>query len=276
MNRILQLVGLLKVRIRFMIYWVVDYPIYPGLHFRQYQKIFKSPNEQNGTATFQGKKINYFDGPGFLANIKELFVDNCYYFETTNTVPRIIDCGAYIGLSIIYFKKLFPQAQITAFEADPNIFKVLQQNLLQQELNGVELINKAVWNEETELDFYSENNMSGSAVVNVDQKGKRIKVPTTRLLPFLHLPIDLLKLDIEGAEMAVLQDVQNDLGLVSRIFIEYHSIAKQGQELGELLLILKNAGFRYYIQEANNYAKRPFNGLAKEGYDLQLNIFAMR
>ena len=106
MNRILHLVGLLKVRIRYLIYWLVDYPIYPGLHFRQYQKIFKSPDAQNGTATFQGKKIHYFDGPGFLANIKELFVDNCYYFETSNPIPRIIDCGAYIGLSIVYFKKL--------------------------------------------------------------------------------------------------------------------------------------------------------------------------
>jgi hypothetical protein len=63
---------------------------------------------------------------------------------------------------------------------------------------------------------------------------------------------------------------------VERIFFEYHSVANQPQALGELLEILSAAGFRYYIQEAHNYTLHPFQGMAKEGFDLQLNIFAMR
>lgn len=265
-----------KVWVLNSFYWWVNSNIYPGLRFREYLRISKLPRDQKGVATLNGKKILYADGIGFLGNVKELFSSNSYFFKTENSTPLIIDCGAYIGLSVIYFKSLYPNAHVIAFEADPNIYNVLKQNIENYELKDVEIINKALWNEETELTFFSENNMSGSVMVNDGQKGKPIKVPTVRLGTYLQSPIDLLKIDIEGAEGAVLKDIKNQLHQVQRIFIEYHSVANKQQELDELLQILRNAGFRYYIHDAYHYAKRPFEGLKSEGFDLQLNIFGVR
>lgn len=266
----------LAIKFRNLLYWLVNYQIYPGIGFRELHRIRTQTPYSAGTGRFMNKTFQYADGLGFLGNIKELFKEECYFFETDNPQPFIIDCGAYIGLSIYYFKYRFPGAKILAFEADPATFAVLEKNISDHQLKDVELHNRAVWNEETELVFYSGNSMSGSILLDATNKGAPIHVKTARLKNYLTQPVDFLKLDIEGAEVQVLKDIRHDLDKVERIFFEYHSVANQPQALGELLEILTAAGFRYYIQEAKNYAKRPFAGLAKEGFDLQLNIFAMR
>jgi FkbM family methyltransferase len=266
----------LAIKFRNLLFWITNYQMYPGIGFRELHRIRTQTPYTAGTGRFMNKSFQYTDGLGFLGNIKELFKEECYFFETNNKNPFIIDCGAYIGLSIYYFKYRFPGAKILAFEADPSTFAVLNQNLTDHQLSNVEVHNRAVWNEETELVFYSGNSMSGSVMVDAGNKGTPIHVKTARLKNYLTQPVDFLKLDIEGAEVQVLRDIRDDLGQVERIFFEYHSVAHQPQALGELLEILTAAGFRYYIQEAKNYAKRPFTGLAQEGFDLQLNIFAMR
>lgn len=266
----------LAIKVRNLLYWIVNYQIYPGIGFRELHRIRTQVPYAPGTGRFMGKTFQFTDGLGFLGNIKELFKEECYFFETSNPNPFIIDCGAYIGLSVYYFKYRFPGAKIVAFEADPDTYAVFRKNMADHQIQQVEAHNLAVWNTETELVFYSGNSMSGSVLLDAGNKGTPIKVKTARLRDYLTQPVDFLKLDIEGAEVEVLRDIQDKLGQVERIFFEYHSVVGQPQALGELLSILTNAGFRYYIQEAKNYTKRPFTGLAKEGFDLQLNIFAMR
>lgn len=249
---------------------------HPGLNYADLYRIGTKFRYSSGEGQFMGKKIFFTHGLAFLNNIKELFRSNCYLFNTSNSSPRILDCGAYIGLSIIYFKSIYPAAKITAFEADPGIYNILTKNIASFGLVDVELINKAVWNEETELTFYADNLMTGSLVTKNNDQSNEIKINTTRLINYLSVKIDFLKLDVEGAEYEILKDIQYDLHNVDKIFIEYHSDAYQPQTLGEILQILSNAGFRYYIQEANNYILNPFKGLKKDGFDLQLNIFGMR
>ena len=75
-------------------------------------------------------EVNYHDKDELLHLKNEIFVHHCYYFETTVTNPKIIDAGAHIGLATLYFKKLFPFAEITAIEPQPISFKLLEQNVL--------------------------------------------------------------------------------------------------------------------------------------------------
>lgn len=266
----------ISTKFRNLFYWLTNYQIYPGLYFRELYRIRISNPYTPGLGIFMGKQFHFTDGLGFSGTIKELFEEECYYFETEKTAPFIIDCGAYIGLSVFYFKKRFPKSKLLAFEADPETFAVLSKNVAELQLSDVELHNLAVWNEETELTFFSGNSMSGSLMMDANNKGTPVKIKTARLKSYLNQPVDFLKLDIEGAELEVLKDIRDDLGQVERIFFEYHSLADQRQGLGEMLEILTEAGFRYYIQEAKNYNKRPFTGLKKAGFDLQLNVFAMR
>lgn len=266
----------ISTKFRNLFYWLVNYQIFPGLYFRELYRIRRKHLHSPGSGTFMGKKFEFTDGIGFSGTIKELFEEECYFFETNKPTPFIIDCGAYIGLSVFYFKWRFPNAKVLAFEADPQTFEVLQKNVSNLQLENVEILNRAVWNEEKELVFYSGNSMSGSLFIDAENKGTPVYVKTAKLKNYLNQPVDFLKLDIEGAEFEVLNDIRNDLGQVERIFLEYHSLAGETQKLGALLEILTAAGFRYYIQEAKNYTHRPFMGLKKEGFDLQLNIFALR
>ena len=49
--------------------------------------------------------------------------------STATSTPRILDCGANVGLASLFFRRLYPQARITAFEADPALFAILEANL---------------------------------------------------------------------------------------------------------------------------------------------------
>jgi adenylosuccinate synthase len=88
--------------------------------------------------------------------------------------------------------------------------------------------------------------------------------------------VDLLKIDIEGAEYEVLKDCANSLSNVKNIFVEYHSWNSSTQKLSEILEVLEMNNFRYYIEDLSK-RKQPFINHAKEkNMDLQLNIFGIK
>jgi len=105
---------------------------------------------------FLDKKIHIVDIASFNFIRKEIFDQQIYKFKAATDKPYIIDCGANIGLSIIYFKQLYPNAKIIGFEPDDKVFKALKRNIEAFNFCDVELIKKACWNEETTLKFYSE------------------------------------------------------------------------------------------------------------------------
>ena len=216
------------------------------------------------------------DPLSFIWQYKEIFVDGSYHFNCSAHIPIIFDCGANIGLSSLYFKKIFPRAIITAFEADPQIAEILDENLKNNDLHDVKIIKKAVWHEKGEIEFSTEGADGGSAFV----EGNKIKVGAVKLKDLLETAgqIDFLKMDIEGAEVPVMMDCARSLLQVKNIFIEYHAYIGRPQELDIILKILSDAGFRYFLR-AEQDKKSPFvNRYFKNNkmMDLQTNIFAYR
>ena len=81
---------------------------------------------------------------------------------------------------------------------------------------------------------------------------------------------------IEGAETQVLLDCADLLTNVDSLFVEYHSFEREDQSLDTLLRVLKDAGFRTYVQTAF-CPPQPFIAThAHLDMDLQLNIFGVR
>ncbi len=214
------------------------------------------------------------DLPSFVWQFKEMFVDEIYKFSSDTDEPVIFDCGANVGTSCLYFKQLFPNAKIKAFEADPMIANILKSNLSKNGIDDIEIINKAVWIDDSGIEFGSEG-ADGDSINSISNK---IKIETIRLKDFLEKEkkVDLLKIDIEGAEYQVLKDCNNSLNSVQNLFVEYHSWNNDNQKLSEILKIFEDNQFRYYIEDLSK-RKQPFINHAKEqNMDLQLNIFGVK
>jgi FkbM family methyltransferase len=151
---------------------------------------------------------------------------------------RVIDLGGNIGLASLYFATRFPTAQIVAVEMMPeNAAKIKRL----ASLNGlnIEVINVAVGaNEGTASVRLNQSHTRHSLEVlrsagPDDRFGfmeKTVTVPITRLgslIGQLGWPsVDLLKVDIEGAEKLLLDDIDGWSGLASNVLMEIHHNVK--------------------------------------------------
>lgn len=254
-----------------------------GVTFEEYYSYAKNIQESGfnpSQTVLLGKKILKISNFQYLQCIMEIFVDEVYKFETTTPEPFIIDCGANMGLSTIYFKSIYPNAQVISFEADSQIMKLCKNNIEKFELKNVELVEAAVWTEDGHMKFLPNDTLGGKLEEGQDSE-ETIDVKTVRLKSYLNRKVDFLKMDIEGAEVAVLLDVKDQLSNVESLFVEYHSPRNQPEKLDLLLKVLKDAGFRFYIKEAAPLMNKPFIDYKKSKFkdipfDMQLNIFAYR
>jgi FkbM family methyltransferase len=220
--------------------------------------------------------IAYINAQELLHGFDEIFVQELYKIKLPPEC-YIIDCGANIGLSIIYFKQLYPKAHIVAFEPDDQNFHLLSENISSFSLKDVELRKEAVWIENTTIGFSNEGSMS-SKISEENPNSKKVK--TSRLKEFLSRKVDFLKIDIEGAEYAVVKDIEELLFNVENMFIEYHGTFGQSKELIHILNILSKNSFTFYIKEATAVYPSPFadslNQTVQKDWDIQLNIFCFR
>lgn len=248
------------------------------LNQKELTRLKNFPRYTATTTLLKDKKIKLVDAPSFLFLKEEIFELEIYKFNTKNPAPYIIDCGANIGLSVIYFKQQFPEAEILCFEPDRRVFEVLEYNLASFQLDKVTSINKALWNEESELIFFSEGADAGRIVeYNTENEQAFQAVKTTRLRTYLQRKVDFLKIDIEGAETKIIEDSADLLINVEHMFLEYHSFVQQAQTLDKILRILTKAGFRYYISHIGVQSPQPFLKKTQySGMDNQLNIFLTR
>ncbi|HEX7357268.1 MAG TPA: FkbM family methyltransferase [Ignavibacteriaceae bacterium] len=235
------------------------------------KKRFKTNNFK-----FNGIKIFVPDTLSFLWQYKEIFVDEDYKFQTNSQYPVIYDCGANVGMSCLYFSVKYPTAKIKAFEADPNIAKILSENLKKNNVGNVEVISKAVWIHNNNIEL----SLEGADGATIYSKTNLVKISSIRLKDMIEKEsrIDMLKIDIEGAEYEVLMDCSDSLSKVENIFIEYHSYVNSNQNLSAIIMILEKNQFRYFIKPVNDRQSPLSNKKNKFNptMDLQLNIYGYK
>lgn len=243
------------------------------------EKILKHQEDQNLKTIHFGKLIISYKRPyEVLHTYRELFEDEIYSFTSNSAKPFIIDCGANIGLSVLYFKTIYPEAELIAFEPDKDNYELLQKNISLNNLPNVKAQQAAVWNK-TEILHFSSNGSQASHIVN-DGKSfqKTIDVQAIRLADILkEREVDLLKIDVEGVEDVLIKDCVPYLSNVKCLFVEYHGKVNETQKLINLLNDLKSANFNVYIKMAADNLTHPFISKQTNGaFDVQLNIFCYR
>lgn len=247
------------------------------------RKFFWMSLQYGNRERYKPEKINFlqfkFDVPdalSFIWQFKEIFVEEFYRFEPKSKVPVIYDCGANIGTSCAFFKLIYPQSKIVAFEPNPKIIDYLLKNINSNSLENIEVIDKAVWKDDKGIELGMEDADASSIHLNKN----KTKVDSVRLKDYIEKEkdVDMLKMDIEGAEIEVLQDCRESLSKVKNIFVEFHSYKNEPQRLSEIIQVLESAGFRYFITQPESRVTPLINHFNKSnpGMDLQLNIFAYR
>lgn len=203
-----------------------------------------------------GFDLHYLDEKSLRHLYHEIFACEQYGFSCERQDPIIFDCGANIGMATLYFKWLYPHSRITSFEPDPATFQLLRKNVEANGLGEVALHNVALWNERGTVSFYIPQDGLGSLRMSTNParlQGKQILVPSGRLSDFILGPIELLKLDVEGAEHQVMSDLleSGQLRQIRQMIVEYHhNVAGEPAQLGSFLRILEQGGMRYQLNSS--------------------------
>jgi len=179
----------------------------------------------------------------------EIFMEKLYYFELNNETPFIIDCGSNIGMSILFFKMLYPNSEIMGFEPSSNNFLLLESNIKNNNLKNIKIYKKALSNKIETIKLYGTGTPLGSIIQdNPHNRANYENVKTDLLSNYIDKKVDLLKIDTEGAEALILDDldINNKLYLIDKIIMEYHHFTTQNK-LSELLSILEKNKFAYQI-----------------------------
>jgi FkbM family methyltransferase len=140
--------------------------------------------------------------------------------------PRfIIDGGAYTGYTTTYFANHYPHARIAAIEPDPENFDILRQNC--SGYKNVTLIQGGLWVSAANLVLNNGTSKKWAVRLDEAQAQERGSIKGITISGLLQQSgfdiIDILKLDIEGAEERIFSDESDEwLKKVTAIIIETH------------------------------------------------------
>lgn len=156
-----------------------------------------------------------FDGLSYLFNRPaDKLIDEAFKAKLGSTV---FDVGAHIGWYTLKASKLVgPAGVVVSFEPSPKTFELLEQNT--KHCENIKRINGAVSNFNGFAMLQLVTNPEEHSLVYSSKK--RIKVQTITLDSFVTFKPDLIKIDVEGAELKVLQGAQKILRAHPKLIIE--------------------------------------------------------
>lgn len=231
-------------------------------YFRHF--VFRQFDRGRARSRIAGFDVPFCSLDAFEYLFGEVFVKHSYLVSLSTQQPVIVDAGSNIGMSVLFFNLLWPKATITSFEPQPAAFKCLSELIRDNHLDGrVTAHQAALAASSGKLDFYVDDAAPGSLLASLDSdrmSKNSISVEAKLLSNYISGPIDLLKMDIEGAEFDVLSDLVHSgaISQVKSIILEYHHhIDRDSDQFSHLLRLLEDVGFGYQIE---GKLGRPFTG----------------
>jgi len=173
--------------------------------------------------------------------------------QKLNKDSVVIDCGANIG--DITKKFASTGATVHSFEPDPPAFDLLKKRF--ENTPNVILYKQGVWDKETDITLFTHEDQQndelaytvGSSIIsskkNIDKEKKQIihVIDLSAFIIKLGKRINIIKLDVEGAETAIIQKILNDKTycLFDKMYVETHEtkIPGQREELKKIKQIMR-------------------------------------
>jgi FkbM family methyltransferase len=165
--------------------------------------------------------------------LKQVLLDRQYDFSIPFAPKVIVDAGANIGLSAVFFANKYPDSVIFALEPEESNFKSLEANAAAYP--QIKALKMALWSENRQISLIDPKGGDWGFLIS-EQGGQpgqnRGLVQATNVESLMHAMgvegIDVLKIDIEGAEKEVFESCSNWIDKVRIIMVELHDQLKPG------------------------------------------------
>jgi len=192
----------------------------------------------------------------------QIFIGKSYQLTTNFSVQSIIDGGANVGYASVWFANQFPDAEIVAVEPEGENVAILRENT--SYYPSIRIVQAALWDKPGELNLVTcdDNNAPlghwGVRVQEPADVAKGVKAITIDeiLSTTGWKTIDILKLDIEGAEKEVFRsNFTNWLSKTNILILELHDRFRAGCSEA-VYSAVRRFDFKEYHRGENNFFVR--------------------
>ena len=169
-----------------------------------------------------------------IAAAQQVFLNDEYKFNTSRSPESIVDAGANVGLTSIYFANKYPDAKIFAIEPESSNYEMLKKNT--EPYSNITAIHGALWKDNEKIQLIDPGlDKWGFQIQESDAAGTSNVCETVEAMTVDAImekigvnSIDLLKIDIEGAEKEVFENAENWIDSVGILIVELHDGEKTG------------------------------------------------
>lgn len=163
----------------------------------------------------------------------------------------VVDIGSHVGYyTLLAARAVGDKGKVFCFEPDPSNYALLLKNIEKNNYNNVVPVQKAVTDTTGSIKLFIAKDPSGHSIWSDNPQQKSIVVDSTTIDDFFagrDYPLHVMKIDVEGAEMTVLQGMRNILAKNRQliIFTEFNpgALTRAGFSPIEYLQMLINYGF---------------------------------
>lgn len=159
----------------------------------------------------------------------QIFYSKEYDINVPVDPKIIIDLGANVGFASVYFANRFPSAKIVALEPDNDNYKLACKNV--ERYDNIQLLHGAIWNREEEIHLVDKGKGEGAFSIAAGKGANVVKAFTIKgLMEMMSTDfIDVLKIDIEGAEKEIFEyGYEEWLPVTKIIIVETHDRYRKG------------------------------------------------
>jgi FkbM family methyltransferase len=171
-----------------------------------------------------------------VPSFEQIFIRQNYDFEVKKPLKTIVDAGANIGLASLYFSNKFPDSKIIAIEPEKSNFELLKKNIAPYD--NITPICGALWHENKRIKLVDPGTDKWGFMTQAQDNVKETFGEVVHEVQGMTVDtimreqgiehIDILKIDIEGAEREVFRDPSSWISKVDALIVELHERMKSG------------------------------------------------
>jgi FkbM family methyltransferase len=186
--------------------------------------------------------------------------------QTLRPGQVFVDVGANVGyFTLLGGQIVGPHGRVVAVEAHPRLADLLRRNVIMNGIYGhVQTWHRAAWSSATDIKLHVRRNFAGNSSIGsigdeaLDRLGDTEEVVEVQAVPVDDLleglpPVDVLKVDVEGAELHVFTGLARTLQASPGITVMFEwapaQIESVGDETGALLDLLEGHGMHFRLIE---------------------------